>query len=245
MRTPLHHLALLAALACATAPAAQPSDDERQILAVHQARMAAVKRSDASAWLRLVADDYVSINDGGELQTRAELAKQWSEREHDPIKITDSDETEMSIRVHGDVAIMTYRSRWDDDLGGVHRGSYARYTEVYQRRGDHWLGLSKQETDIPYSAVTPAAAHPERYADLAGRYRVGVDFVITVTQSGGKLYEQWAGETEPVELLPLDDSCFYSVGQGQTYEFVRDAAGKVLAHRIRDGAGELLALRLD
>jgi hypothetical protein len=104
--------------------------------------------------------------------------------------------------------------------------------------------MSRQETDIPWSAVSPAEVQPDRYGDYLGKYQVGDDIVNTVTSSDGKLYEQWPTEAK-AEILPLDDRVFFARGYPGTYEFLRDAKGKVVAQRYREYSGDVLAARVE
>jgi ketosteroid isomerase-like protein len=236
-------LAILASGAAFATPPPSGSP-EQEVLAAHQARVEAFNRHDGTAWSRYVADDFSWVENDGSMSTRAELAARWSALGNTPYQPTLGDETERVIRVHGDVAVMTYRQKWDTHIAGVHSSAYSRATEVFQRREGRWIEISRQETDIPWSAVSPIDARPARYGDYVGRYRVGGDIVITVTSTDGKLYEQWPAEAK-AEILPLDESVFFARGYPGTYEFLRDSRGKVVAQRYRDYTGDVLAKRLE
>lgn len=116
--------------------------------------------------------------------------------------------------------------------------------EIYQRQHGKWMLISRQETGIPFSSRPAAPAHPELYDDYVGNYPVGPQLVINVTRSGDKLFEQWPGDDSPSELLPLSENWYFVRYDAGMIEFVRDQNGKVIAHRYRDVAGDIIATRI-
>lgn len=217
---------------------------EQELVDIHKARMEAGQRRDAAAWSMYVADDYIFVDDGGGVQTKAKILGNWEKEGKNPIQVTLGGDDEFQVRLHGDFAVLTLRGKWDDNIGGQHHSAYSRIMEIYERQNGKWLLISRQETVIPYSAIPLVPAHPELYGDYVGEYKVGPNFVITVTKTNDKLFEQWTGEDAATELFPLSESWFFTPNQWGSYEFVRDRGGKVIAHRYRDPAGEIWAEKI-
>jgi ketosteroid isomerase-like protein len=239
-------LLLALCISAATARAAnaqQLSPVEQEVVNARKTRVDAGQKRDAASWSAFVADDYIFIHDVGVLHTKADTVTGWSKEDKSQIPVTTGSPEEMQIRLHGDTAVITCKVKWDDDIGAQHHAAYSRITELYQRQKGKWLIISKQETVIACSATPVAPAHPELYAEYAGEYQVGPNFLIHVTHVGDKLFESWPGDDQPEELLPLTESSFFA-RSGGLYEFVRDSSGKVITYRYRDPAGDVVAKKI-
>lgn len=232
--------------ACASEALTPPSlpAGAAAVLSVRDAWTTARDRKDPAEWSRYVGDDYIFTDDTGDVQTNATIFAQWAKADATQITVVVGKPEDLRVLLYEDTAVVNYREKWDDTIGGQHHASYSRLTEVYRRLRGRWKLIARQETGIPNSATPVGTAHPEGYDDYVGVYRVGPAFCIKVTRDGDKLFEQWPGEDSPTELLPLADSWFFSIGQAGAYEFVRDSRGAVITHRYRDSAGDILGTKI-
>ncbi len=91
-------------LASAIAAAAAPADDAKTVADLDTAYQAAVKRNDADAMGRILADDFVLVLGNGQAYTKADLLKAAREKrtiyEH-------QEDTQQKVRVWGDTAVVT------------------------------------------------------------------------------------------------------------------------------------------
>lgn len=135
-------VACLALQACALAPQSDPAAE-----LTRQANDwdAAIIHKDMAAVAANMAPDYRHIRDNGEVADGAGfLAAIGSPKlVIDPYKVEDFD-----VRIYGDVALLTGRTRMTGSYGGKQFKSHYRYTDVYVRRDGKWKVASVQITPI-------------------------------------------------------------------------------------------------
>jgi hypothetical protein len=132
------------ALSLQTQVNARVLNDPRQevIELERQAKEATLKR-DADFSERTLSDDYMGITPLGQVINKADTitARRSGQLRYESIEITD-----MVVRVHGNVAIVTARADVrGHDLGEEFNGPY-RYTRVWMRRNGKWQTVSYQAT---------------------------------------------------------------------------------------------------
>jgi hypothetical protein len=132
------------ALSLQTQVNARGAIDPRQevIELERQAKEATLKR-DADFSERTLSDDYMGITPLGQVINKADTitARRSGQLRYESIEITD-----MVVRVHGNVAIVTARADVrGHDLGEEFNGPY-RYTRVWMRRNGKWQTVSYQAT---------------------------------------------------------------------------------------------------
>jgi hypothetical protein len=120
-----------------------PEDLRQQVIELErQAKEATLKR-DAEFSERTLSEDYMGITPLGQVITKADTitARRSGQLRYESIEITD-----MVVRVHGNVAIVTARADVRGrDLGEEFNGPY-RYTRVWMRRNGKWQTVSYQAT---------------------------------------------------------------------------------------------------
>ncbi|HEX3321449.1 MAG TPA: nuclear transport factor 2 family protein [Terriglobales bacterium] len=132
------------ALSLQTQVNARSLNDPRQevIELERQAKEATLKR-DADFSERTLSDDYMGITPLGQVINKADTitARRSGQLRYESIEITD-----MVVRVHGNIAIVTARADVrGHDLGEEFNGPY-RYTRVWMRRNGKWQTVSYQAT---------------------------------------------------------------------------------------------------
>ena len=132
----------LALQACALAP---HSDSAAELTRQADAWDAAIVRKDMAAVAANMAPDYRHIRDNGDVADGPGfLAAIGSPKlVIDPYKVEDFD-----VRIYGDVALLTGRTRMTGSYDGKQFKSHYRYTDVYVRRDGKWKVASVQITPI-------------------------------------------------------------------------------------------------
>jgi len=149
LRLPLVATAFLAVLlqACASPP---PADDRAQLVAklYMQADLwdKAIVRKDRAAIEANMADDFRQIDSGGNVETKASFVDDLMSPElHiDPYAIEEFD-----VRIYGNVALLSGRTRMTGRFQGKPFNSHYRYIDIYVRRGEQWKIVSVQISSIP------------------------------------------------------------------------------------------------
>lgn len=137
-------VALATLVACAAVP---PSADsvvaELSLQADRWDR--AIVAKDRTAILANMADDFRQIDGGGNVETRTSfvdglLAPQL---QIDPYRVED-----FEVRLYGDVALLSGRTRMTGRYEGRPFSSHYRYIDVYVRRGGAWKIVSVQISKV-------------------------------------------------------------------------------------------------
>jgi len=112
----------------------------------------AIVRKDRAAIEANMADDFRQIDGSGNVETKASFVDDLVSPDLviDPYRVEDFD-----VRVYGDVALLSGRTRMTGRYEGKSFTSHYRYIDIYVRRGGAWRIVSVQISRIP--APTPAA----------------------------------------------------------------------------------------
>ncbi len=117
--------------------------DSQTLQSMEQAWLDAEKNHDATAFDKLVADDWVAISPAGKHETKAERAAEIK-----ATRITSATLGDMKVRVFGDTAVVT---GFDDEVTVVDgKKSSDRYvwTDVFVKRNGKWLAVASQTAQI-------------------------------------------------------------------------------------------------
>jgi ketosteroid isomerase-like protein len=234
---------LLAALLFVTlAPSARAdtpgSQAEAEVLSDLRARLDAAGRNDTEAWARFVADDCI-----GPMGGAAPMKQAWIQ-EHKAwppgVKYYYGPLEDVRVRVHGETAIVTFRSKQFNEYGGQTTYQNRWQIETWMRREGRWQLVAIADGVIPLEP-TAATIDPAVYDAYVGRYEWGPGMVSTVTRQGNALFETFMDE-KPGELLPENATTFFLKGQAASgdssrYIFVKGAAGWVTHFIHRDYGG--------
>jgi len=129
-------IAFIACFASAVA-LASPADDEKAVARLDVEYQAAVKRNDADAMARILADDMVLVTGRGALYTRADLIEgarkasvTWEQQDEVP--------GTQKVRVWGDTAVVTAKL-WLKGSDGQGTFDYQLwFSDTYVRIGGRW-----------------------------------------------------------------------------------------------------------
>jgi ketosteroid isomerase-like protein len=141
-RTWLVALAVAGGLAQAAPPAALVAQLKAQADAWDQA----IIKKDRAAIERNMADDFRQIDGRGHVETKASFVDGLVSADLviDPYTVED-----FEVRVYGDTALLSGRTRMTGSYQGQAFKSHYRYIDVYVKRGGAWKIVSVQISRIP------------------------------------------------------------------------------------------------
>jgi ketosteroid isomerase-like protein len=118
-------------------------DASAEIRALETAQSAAIMRRDAAALDKLMSDDHTFITPRGFLVTKAQMLKALADG---GFRYEYREISELQIRVWGEAAVVTGRSRYTGQNQGKDYSDAYRYTRMYVRQKGHWLSVAWQVT---------------------------------------------------------------------------------------------------
>jgi uncharacterized protein (TIGR02246 family) len=116
-------------------------DDEKQILALHEAGDQALMNADLEALARIFADDYVQYNESGKAFTKQDVLNNFRTG---AIRYPSIVSTGRRIRVFGDTAIVHGSESDEIETGGKRFGVRYVYLDVLQKRNGEWKLVASQ-----------------------------------------------------------------------------------------------------
>jgi ketosteroid isomerase-like protein len=116
-----------------------PSTDRALLEQLNRDYITSVQGSDVRRFEEILADDFLCSNPDGTLVDRTGFLAQTAR----PVNIKDLRVHDVIIRIMGDVAIIHARTSYTVPDGSTRSG---RYTDVWARRGGHWLAVSAHVT---------------------------------------------------------------------------------------------------
>jgi ketosteroid isomerase-like protein len=124
------------------------SKDERSIRQVEDAIANATDRNDADALDGLWGSDYIFVNPGWIVMTKAQRLDLFRSGQ---LKVESYSRDQETIRVYGTTAVVVYRSTVRGQRGSQNISSQRRVTTVLLKRGGRWQAVSQQSTIITAS----------------------------------------------------------------------------------------------
>lgn len=147
---PLAALALSLLLpGCAGIGAAAARDDAAlvaQLTAQADRWDRAIVRKDRAAIEANMAEDFRQIDGAARLETLRSFVDDLMDPE---LRIDPYQVEELEVRLYGDVALLSGRTRMTGSYQGKPFQSHYRYIDVYVRRGGEWRIVSVQITRVP------------------------------------------------------------------------------------------------
>ena len=135
-------LMVLAALIPGSAIADTRDDIER----LEQRRIQAILDVDMPTLYAIYADDFFYNLAAGNSLTRAEYLPMY---ESGTLKVNKSSSEGREVRVYGDTAIVTGIVHVDATIKGENKNLHLRYLNVWVKRGNDWLLVARQATNLP------------------------------------------------------------------------------------------------
>jgi ketosteroid isomerase-like protein len=146
----LHLIALLIALlalhGCAVAPPADTAALLARLTAQADAWDKAIVRKDRAAIESNMAEDFRQIDSQGHIETKASFVADLMSPDLriDPYGVDD-----FEVRLYGDVALLSGRTRMTGQYQGKPFTTHYRYIDIYVRRNGEWKIVSVQISPIP------------------------------------------------------------------------------------------------
>jgi ketosteroid isomerase-like protein len=142
-------IALASLQACAPMPGMQPSDPAPIVAMLSSQADAwdkAIVRKDRRAIEANMAEDFRQIDAAGNVETKASFVADIVSPDLtiDPYTVEDFD-----VRLYGDVALLSGRTRMTGMYQGKPFTSHYRYIDIYVRRDGAWKIVSVQISRIP------------------------------------------------------------------------------------------------
>jgi ketosteroid isomerase-like protein len=195
---------------------------------------------DAAVFARLLNDDVVFMNEGGEIATKADIIA-GAQPARPGVK-NELVQDDFHVVFIGDVAVTSFT-----DHATVHFFAQVmrpdfRSTEVWKKFDGGWQMISSQTMALPVDPprIVVAAKALDGYA---GVYQADPSFVIRVRRDGESLKSSTNGGAETILLCETPD-VFFTAGQPRLRRiFQRDAEGRIVGFRSRREGMDLVFQR--
>ncbi len=212
-----------------------PPDDVFRKLILQ--RVEAHSRGDLPGYLKLLAEDFVHVDDTGKRRTVNDMqAIVVANRSHWEVD-------KLHARPLGEsMTIVDCEVTEIVPLGPRETRTPLHETDVFVLQGDRWLFKQHAETlvfDSP-KAVTP---NTRLLDDYVGRYEWWPGYIDTITRKGDQLYGQSTGDSTAAPLLAATDESFFVEGDPGLTVFVRGVDGKVTHELIHFLGGKIIVAR--
>ena len=211
--------------------AAAPADSCTTLLAKTQAFSDAGQQNDGEAVAKMLTDEVLFFNEGGEQATKQEMASARRGPPAADIKVTMA-VTDWRCRVYGDTAVASFIDVRSEVNHGEASTIRYRSVETWHREGVDWRIVGSET--IALVDDPPAVMLPTRLLDeYVGTYvdREGRSFAFTRTDSG--IAASLDGGPAKVQSAEVTDVLFTPGRYRQRKVFERDVAGKVIAFNLR------------
>lgn len=118
---------------------------EDSVRAVEMARRQALLAADTVALSRLLAADFIEISRLGTIRTRADNIRDIATG---TLRLTSINYDSLTVRVYGDVAVLTGIADNTGTMRGFPFSGKIRYTRVFVRRDGRWQAVLMQQTPM-------------------------------------------------------------------------------------------------
>ncbi|MEP6767288.1 MAG: nuclear transport factor 2 family protein [Acidobacteriota bacterium] len=133
----------------APAAAAPPEDPVRQVESLERELVAAIARTDLTAYDRIVADDYVAIEASGKEHAKTEILASYRAG---TLRYTNLEIFDVKGRIFGDTAIVGARTKGLRREGDRDVPNNVHYIRVYARRDGRWRAVAQKSSPVPDAA---------------------------------------------------------------------------------------------
>jgi ketosteroid isomerase-like protein len=127
-------------------PVAAIADTADDIERLEQRRIQAIIDVDMPSLYAIYADDFFYNLAAGNSLTKAEYLPMY---ESGALKVNKSNSEGREVRVYGDTAVVTGIVHVDATIKGENRNLHLRYLNVWVKRGNDWVLVARQATNLP------------------------------------------------------------------------------------------------
>jgi hypothetical protein len=221
---------------------------EQALRAVDHQLWLAFRNRDAAMLDKLLDDNFIGTNDGGEREEKSEVLAHIKAPQGNIHVEVDEQPGDFRVVSANGVVIFNVTRHWTDhdDKAGVSWGATSRTSFVLTCSSGVWKILAYQETGMPNKNREPSRSAIPHLDDYVGHYRLGENGDkgnLTVMRKGDHLVDTWEGE-DPVELFPGKYDTFFNRDDDWVERFLRDPSGKVTGILYTNSDGELEAKRV-
>lgn len=118
---------------------------EDSVRAVEMARRQALLAADTVALSRMLAADFIEVSRLGTIRTRADNIRDIASG---TLHLTSINYDSLTVRVYGDVAVLTGIADNTGTMRGFPFSGKIRYTRVFVRRDGRWQAVLMQQTPM-------------------------------------------------------------------------------------------------
>jgi len=130
----------LSLLGLAHSPTSQDSDAVATITQIENDAVKADLAADASFYEKYLADDWTGGTSRGTWDSKQSIASDMKDSKNN--KTNSESISDLKVRVHGDVAIATYKSNYDSLIKGQHYARTVLSTDTFLRENGAWKQLA-------------------------------------------------------------------------------------------------------
>ncbi len=128
-----------------TQPFHDPRHDEKELVRIEEDLHVAYLRHDAKFVAQLLSEDFVAIDASGNGYGRTKQLAELS----DPTDCEYVTPFDMKVRVYGDAAVVTGRTKAKCHADGADVQVSTRWTDVFVRRDHKWRWVAAQVANLP------------------------------------------------------------------------------------------------
>ena len=130
----------LSLLGLAHSPTSQDSDAVATITQIEHDAVKADLAADPSFYEKYLADDWTGGTSRGTWDSKQSIASDMKDSKNN--KTNSESISDLKVRVHGDVAIATYKSTYDSLIKGQHYARTVLSTDTFLRENGAWKQLA-------------------------------------------------------------------------------------------------------
>jgi ketosteroid isomerase-like protein len=206
-----------------------------------QAFSDAGQKGDGAAMAKMLDDNVVFFNEGGDAATRKDMASGGAPPSKGvTIKMTIED---WHCAVHGNVAVASFIDDQHMNFHGQPFHAKYRSVETWMKEGGQWRMIGSETLalqDDPAAVVLPAKA----LDDYVGTYSAAPGVTFTFARKGSDLMASLNGGEQTLQKAELRD-VFFTPGRARARKiFLRDANGKITAFVNRREGHDLVFKRV-
>lgn len=136
----------LLAVLVAFVPSSATADTADDIERMEQQRGQAILNADMPTLYAIYADDFFYNRARGDSLTRSEYLPMYASGE---LKVNKAMGEGRDIRVYGDTAVVSGIVHVNATIKGENRDLHLRYLNVWVKRGNGWVLVARQATNLP------------------------------------------------------------------------------------------------
>ncbi len=200
-------------------------------------RLAAHSSGDPNAYRRLLADDFIHVDDAGTRRSADQLSVYNGQDDKARWELG-----ELHSRLLGQIAIVDCDEAEFLRFGPRELRFPYHETDIFVFRNGKWLFLQHAETRSLIQP-TPPQFDSATLDDYVGRYDWWPGYSEIFTRKGNTLYQNSTDDSLPTAMRQVTKESFSKKGDPSLVFFVRDANGIVTQEVVHDADGQVFVAR--